>query len=214
MCRRICRHSCSTCSLRWGLHSAALCVIARGSEIRTRTSGSHRLVARRVGTVLWHMRSQLPTAGGAATAPPFALPVAHFAAALAWLVVAAVLMPSVAPRLARGAVFDPTVLALVHVFTLGVVATAIFGTLQQFIPVGLGVPLRSARLGWIGLWALQLGVVLLVCGFWWWRGVAQALGWVCVFIALGAVGIRMGTLRRPEPPRPIAKPKTDDEYIR
>lgn len=132
-------------------------------------------------------RAALPTAGGAAPAPPFALPVAHFAASLGWLVVAAVLLPSVAPALARGAVFDAPVLAAVHVLTLGVVATAIFGTLQQFIPVGLGVPLRSVRLGWIGLILLQMGVMLLVVGLWWWHGAAQAIGWVCVLGAVGAV---------------------------
>lgn len=138
----------------------------------------------------------LPVAGGAAAAPPFLLPAIHFAATLVWLVVAAVLLVLLAPALASGRTFDPPVFALVHVLMLGVVGSAIFGTLQQFVPGGLGVPLRSVRLGYWGFGLLQAGIVLLVGGFWWWRGAAQGLGWLLIFAAVGAVSRNILRARR------------------
>ena len=135
-------------------------------------------------------------AGGPVTAPPFALPAMHFAATLVWLVVAAVMLVALAPRLATGQTFDPPVFALVHVLMLGVVGSAIFGTLQQFVPGGLGVPLRSARLGYWGFGLLQAGVILLIGGFWWWRAAAQGLGWLLIFAAVGAVSRNVLRARR------------------
>lgn len=135
-------------------------------------------------------------AGGPVAAPPFALPAIHFAAALVWLVIAAVMLAVLAPRLAEGRTFDPPVFALVHVLMLGVVGSAIFGTLQQFVPGGLGVPLRSIKLGYWGFGLLQVGVILLVGGFWWWRGAAQGLGWLLIFAAVGAVSRNVLRARR------------------
>lgn len=141
------------------------------------------------------MRS-LPVAGGAAQAPPFRLPAIHFAATLVWLVVAAVLLVVLAPALAEGRTFDPPVFALVHVLMLGVVGSSIFGTLQQFVPGGLGVPLRSVSLGYWGFGLLQSGILLLVGGFWFWRGAAQGLGWLLIFAAVGAVSRNVLRARR------------------
>jgi len=142
------------------------------------------------------MPKALPMAGGPVTAPPFALPAIHFAATLVWLVVATAMLVVLAPRLADGRTFDPPVFALVHVLMLGVVGSAIFGTLQQFVPGGLGVPLRSVRLGYWGFGLLQVGIVLLVGGFWWWRGTAQGLGWLFIFAAVGAVSRNVLRARR------------------
>ncbi|MBL0940675.1 MAG: hypothetical protein IBJ03_17410 [Gemmatimonadaceae bacterium] len=152
-------------------------------------NGSHTLPARSVGRTL-------PTAGESVAAPPFLLPALHFFAALGWLTVAALLVVALAPALAQGRIFDPPVFVLVHALTLGVVTTAIFGTLQQFVPSGLGVPLRSIRLGFVGFWLLQTGIVLLILGFWWWRGVLQMLGWLCILAAVGAVSRNVLRVRR------------------
>ena len=138
----------------------------------------------------------LPVAGAAAPLPPAALPLSHFACSLAWLAVAAIGLPWVAPRVAQGQVFDPAVLALVHTLVLGVVATAISGALLQFVPGGLGVPLKSVRVGWVGLWLHQAGVIVLVSGLATWRGWAQALGWTLVLGAVGAVSWNVLRARR------------------
>ncbi|MBK8247386.1 MAG: hypothetical protein IPK85_08325 [Gemmatimonadetes bacterium] len=128
--------------------------------------------------------------------PPFRVPAAHFVASLSWLLVAAGMLVWLAPRLALGRVFDPPVLALVHVVMLGVVASAIFGALNQFVPGALGVPLRSVRVAMAGFWLLQAGVVLLVAGLWLWRGVLQGLGWLLVFGAVSAVSYNTLRARR------------------
>jgi hypothetical protein len=60
--------------------------------------------------------------------------------------------------------WHPATLALVHVWTLGVLGNAMFGSLLQFLPAAVGAPLR----GWRGVpWlhgAFNLGVLLLVAG--------------------------------------------------
>lgn len=138
----------------------------------------------------------LPQVGGAVRTPPFRIPALHFVAAMFWLLVAAAMLVWLAPRLAAGHVFDPPVLALVHVLMLGVVASAIFGSLNQFVPGGLGVPLRSVRVAEAGFWMLQAGVLLLVAGFWSWHGSLQGAGWILVFGAVGAMSYNTLRARR------------------
>lgn len=141
-------------------------------------------------------RRVLPQVGGASSPPPFALIASHFVASLCWLLLASVLLVWLAPRLAAGRIFDPPVLAVVHMLTLGVLASAVFGALNQFVPGGLGVPLRSVRVARWGFWLLQGGVVLLTGGLWAWRGSLQGLGWLLVFAAVGAVSYNTLRARR------------------
>jgi hypothetical protein len=141
-------------------------------------------------------RRVLPQTGGAANPPPFTLIAAHFGASLGWLLVASVLLVWLSPRLAAGRIFDPPVLAMVHMLTLGVLASAVFGALNQFVPGGLGVPLRSVRVARAGFWMLQTGVILLTVGLWAWRGALQGLGWMLVFGATGAVSYNTLRARR------------------
>lgn len=141
-------------------------------------------------------RRALPTTGGAVTTPPFHLIAAHFAAALVWMLVGAGLLVWLSPTLASGGVFEPRVFALVHVFTLGVVATSIFGTLHQFVPGGLGVPLRSLRLAYWSFGLMQVGVLCLIAGFFAWGRALQGMGWVLVFAAVSAVSRNVLRARR------------------
>jgi hypothetical protein len=120
----------------------------------------------------------------------------HFAAALWWLLVGSALLVWLAPRLAQGAVFQAPVFALVHVLMLGVVATTIFGTLHQFVPGGLGVPLRSVALGDWAFGLMQAGVLCLVIGFFAWNGALQGLGWLLVLSAVSAVSRNVLRARR------------------
>lgn len=141
-------------------------------------------------------RRVLPTTGGGAASPPPTLPLSHFAFALLWLAVASVMLPWVAPHLARGNVFEPAVIALVHVLVLGTVGSAIAGALQQFVPGALGVPLRSVRVGWFGLWLHQAGVLSLVTGMTLWRGWIQGVGWLLVLGGVACVSINVLRARR------------------
>jgi hypothetical protein len=131
--------------------------------------------------------------------PPFRLPGLHFASALLWLLALAVLLPLIAPRLARGQVLDPLVFATAHTAVLGVMGSAIFGALYQFVPGGLDVALKSVRVGEIGLGLYQLGVLLLVVGFGAWTGWLQLTGWVLIFLGVGAVSYNVLPARRRSP---------------
>lgn len=138
----------------------------------------------------------LPTLGGAVAAPPYSLPAAHFLATLAWLFVVAVLLPLSVPALLTGTVFAPRVFALVHAAMLGVVGSAVVGTLQQFAPGGLGVPLRSVRLGFVAGALFQGGVVVLVTGFLSWLPALQGVGWALVVVAVALVGLNVSGIRQ------------------
>ncbi len=61
--------------------------------------------------------------------------------------------------------WNPATLALVHVFALGVLGNAMFGSVLQFLPAAGGVQLRGgARLGHALHVVFNLGVTLLVAG--------------------------------------------------
>jgi hypothetical protein len=122
----------------------------------------------------------LPIAGPAHP-PPFRLTARHFAAALLWLLVGAAGLVAVANDLAAGNFLAPHVLAVIHVFTLGVLTTTIYGALYQFFPGALGIAIRNVRVAhWS--WGLHTtGTLALVTGFWTWHPALLATGWVLLF---------------------------------
>jgi len=131
-----------------------------------------------------------------ATPPPFRLPGEHFAAALAWLVVAGAAAPFVGPALAAGNLFGPGVLAATHALTLGVLTTMIFGALYQFFPATLGVGARSIPVAHRTFWVLQAGVTAMVVGFWLWLPWLLAAGWLLLFLAVGGLSWNLLPQRR------------------
>ncbi|HEX6644727.1 MAG TPA: hypothetical protein VF037_08615 [Gemmatimonadales bacterium] len=131
-----------------------------------------------------------------ASAPPFRLPGVHFLGAVAWLVAGAAGLVVVAPLLAHGQFLHPRVLAVTHLFTLGVITGSIFGALYQFYPMSLGAGARSVRVGVAGGWLLHLGIVLLVAGLWTWTPMLQAAGWMVLFAVIGCVAWNLLPHRR------------------
>ena len=107
-----------------------------------------------------------PGAGGlgAIDAGSLRLPAQHFAAAMVFLAAGSVGLVAVAPELAAGAFLSPHVAGVTHLFTLGWLTTTIFGALNQLLPVALGAPVRSARLGQAGFWSYAPGALLFACG--------------------------------------------------
>ncbi|KZC19361.1 MULTISPECIES: hypothetical protein [Rhodanobacter] len=89
--------------------------------------------------------------------------------------------------------WNPATLALVHVFTLGVLGNAMLGSVLQFLPAAAGVRVRgSAVLGpWLhGLF--NLGVLLLVAGLhqhWRLALIAAALLLPLAFVLLAAMTV-------------------------
>lgn len=88
----------------------------------------------------------------------------HFAAATLFLLAGAVGLVWVAPDLAIGNYLAPRVAAVTHLFTLGWLTLTIFGALSQLLPVALGAPIFSLRLGHTAFWSFAAGVPLLAGG--------------------------------------------------
>jgi hypothetical protein len=111
-----------------------------------------------------------------AQAPPFLLPGEHFAAALVFLALGALGLVWVAPDLAHGLFPLPRVAGVTHLFTLGWITTSILGALYQFLPVALGVPIRSQRWAHITFWLYAPGLVLFVGGLLTYRSTVMLVG--------------------------------------
>jgi hypothetical protein len=105
-----------------------------------------------------------PRATPVAGATSVRLPGQHFAAAVLYLVAGAIGLVWIAPELAIGAYPSPHVAGITHLFTLGWLTTTIFGALHQLLPVALGAPLRSARLGHAAFWTFAPGAGLFAAG--------------------------------------------------
>ena len=89
---------------------------------------------------------------------------AHFGAATLYLTAGALGLVWVAPELAIGAYPSPQVAGVTHLFTLGWLTMMIFGALHQLLPVGLGAPVRSLRVGQLSFWCFAPGVALFAAG--------------------------------------------------
>jgi len=64
-----------------------------------------------------------------------------------------------------GHYFQPKILALVHIATLGWITMIIFGAMFQLVPVVLEVRLYSEKLAEVQFWVYVVGVIGLVFGF-------------------------------------------------
>lgn len=136
-----------------------------------------------------------------ASAPPFRLPGEHFAAAIGFLVLAALGAVWQAPMLSLGGYSAAPVLAVVHLLTLGWFTTSIMGALYQFLPVAVGVPIASQRVAHLSFASYVPGVLaftaalafnrpsLLLAGV-----VALVLG-ATAFIVNVAITLRRATTR-------------------
>lgn len=105
-----------------------------------------------------------PMGMAGANAPPFLLPGEHFTAALVFLALGALGLVWVAPELAYGLFPLPRVAGVTHLFTLGWITTSILGALYQFLPVALGVPIRSQRWAHIAFWLYAPGLAAFIGG--------------------------------------------------
>lgn len=123
-------------------------------------------------------------------APPPALPAVFLLLALAWGAAACFALAALDGS-ALATRWSPSVLALVHAFTLGLLGNALFGALLQFVPAAIG----GARIGFsagiaIGL-ALNLGTVLLLLHF-----LGRAPAWpAAALLAMGVGGGALALLR-------------------
>lgn len=151
------------------------------------------------------LATALPVAGlaPADAMPPFRLPAAHFAVALAWLGIGSACLVPAAPALARGAWLTTDAAAVAHCFTLGWLVTSAYGALYQLGPVAMAVEARSARAGFVTLALHAAGTALVVLGLGGWLPGLVAAGWALVAAALALwtwnVGARL--VATPRAPR-------------
>jgi hypothetical protein len=88
----------------------------------------------------------------------------HFAASILYLLAGAVGLVWIAPELAAGAYPSPHVAGITHLFTLGWITTTIFGALAQLLPVALGAPIRSTRVGHASFFTFAPGAGIFAAG--------------------------------------------------
>lgn len=100
-----------------------------------------------------------------AYAPPFRIVLKYFFAAIFSFLVLNILLVFNYDTF-MGHHFQPKILALTHIATLGWITMIIFGALFQLIPVILQVKLFSEKLAEIQFWIFSLGVFMLVYSFW------------------------------------------------
>lgn len=110
----------------------------------------------------------------------------------AWGALAGLMLLAEGPGLLASR-WTPGTVALVHVFTLGVLGNALLGSLLQFLPAAAGVRLQVGAWWAHGLHAtFNLGAAALVAGFWWTSPglrAAGAIGLVLAFFELAVVAL-------------------------
>ncbi len=116
-------------------------------------------------------------------APPISVPLRFFLTIPLFILAAAALLLWAGPAalLERRAA---ATLAIVHLFTLGVLSMAMCGALMQLLPVVAGAPIKRPRLlAWLVHLSLVAGSVLLAIGFW--QGWSKAFQAAVLFLAVG-----------------------------
>jgi hypothetical protein len=142
------------------------------------------------------LRRPLPQQQPAPSPPPFPLLVAHFSLLGVSLLLGSLGLVAAAPQLGARNFLHPHVLAVVHLFTLGVLLATVSGVLHQFYPMALGWRLRSVRVAGAGVTMLAAGVGAIAVGFWFWLPALLGLGWLLVFGAVGCVSWNLLPARR------------------
>ncbi len=100
-------------------------------------------------------------------APATALPNLFLRTVPAWGVLAGLMLLGEGPALLASR-WSPATVALVHVFTLGLLGNAMFGSLLQFLPAAAGVRIAGGAVLARSLHGLlNAGALGLVAGLWW-----------------------------------------------
>jgi len=98
-------------------------------------------------------------------APPPSVVVPHFVfGAISFLVLTVLIFFNV--ESISGHYFNPKLLSLVHLTTLGWISMIIFGALYQLVPVVLDVKLHNEKLAKINFYIYALSIIIFVFAFW------------------------------------------------
>jgi len=102
------------------------------------------------------------------------LPIHFFVFSVIWFACGSILLPSVAPGAIRF-FYQPNVLSLVHIFTLGFITSAIMGVMYRYVPALARRPVAYPRLAMFQFVGYAIGVAGMVShfalgnwtGLWW-----------------------------------------------
>ena len=98
-------------------------------------------------------------------APPPNVVVPHFVfGGISFLVLSVILLLNT--DIISGHYFNPKILAMVHLTTLGWISMIIFGALYQLVPVVLDVKLHNEKLARINFFIYALSIIIFVFAFW------------------------------------------------
>lgn len=100
-----------------------------------------------------------------AYAPPFKTVAQYFIAAIIDFAILNILLIFNYKDI-TGFYFQPKIVAITHMLTLGWISMTIFGAMFQLVPVVLETKLFSEKLADIQFWIFLLGIMGLVTGFW------------------------------------------------
>lgn len=100
-----------------------------------------------------------------AYSPPFRIVAKYFIAAIISFVIFNLLLTLNYEDIS-GHHFQPKILSVTHIATLGFITMIIFGAMFQLVPVVLEVKLFSTILAEVQFWIFSLGIILLVYKFW------------------------------------------------
>lgn len=134
--------------------------------------------------------------GGIATerSPDFSLPLRFFGLGVAAYLLAMLGIAGFGPAL-TGSPWNPHVLGLTHIMTLGAIVGMIMGASYQMVPVVLLAPIWSQRLGKLTFWVFLPGVVAMVAGFWGsmpaWLGIGATLAGAAIAAFLVNIAVSL-----------------------
>ena len=124
--------------------------------------------------------------------PSSALPLAYYLAAHAAFS-AALLVLIADPTLTGASFYQPRVVALVHLLTLGWLTGSILGSLYIVGPLALRLPMRAGKADWIAFGSFVSGTSGMVAHFW--INTYDGMAWSALLV-IGAVGWVGGRVAR------------------
>jgi hypothetical protein len=153
-----------------------------GTDPRATTArGSERAAAgERAGQPAVPPAAPIPAPGAAGD---LGLPMRFLAIGLVTLTLLALVYPWHLGLL-RGSFYDPHLLTFVHVNTLGLIGSVIFGASYQMLPIVLQTPLAAPRLARLSWWLYLPGLVAFVAGLGHGMPALLALGGTLTFTAI------------------------------
>jgi len=118
------------------------------------------------------------------------LPIHFFILSVLWLVCGSASLPWLAPRAIRF-FYQPGILALTHMFSLGFITSAIMGVMYRYVPALVRRPIPYPRIALLQFSVYTLGVIGMVAhfGFTAWTGLWWAAALVLASIILFALNL-------------------------